>query len=117
MIRRPPRSTRTATLLPYTTLFRSHFGDWPRAERIELPAVLAPGEAKALAERKMIEVSVRTATATVHLPYRASTNRPGDILRHPADGGLWRVREMTIERFVVELGLDRVMQQIGRANV
>src|SRR3546814_19726411 len=57
----------------------------------------------------MIEVSVRTATATVHLPYRASTNRPGDILRHPADGGLWRVREVTIERFVVELGLDRVM--------
>src|SRR3546814_10868320 len=25
MIRRPPRSTRTATLLPYTTLFRSSF--------------------------------------------------------------------------------------------
>src|SRR3546814_7764273 len=27
MIRRPPRSTRTATLFPYTTLFRSHFTD------------------------------------------------------------------------------------------
>src|SRR3546814_10562186 len=28
MIRRPPRSTRTDTLFPYTTLFRSHaFGD------------------------------------------------------------------------------------------
>src|SRR3546814_20444255 len=26
MIRRPPRSTRTDTLLPYTTLFRSAFG-------------------------------------------------------------------------------------------
>src|SRR3546814_8040297 len=25
MIRRPPRSTRTDTLLPYTTLFRSYF--------------------------------------------------------------------------------------------
>src|SRR3546814_8095570 len=25
MIRRPPRSTRTATLFPYTTLFRSHY--------------------------------------------------------------------------------------------
>src|SRR3546814_3808569 len=25
MIRRPPRSTRTDTLFPYTTLFRSHF--------------------------------------------------------------------------------------------
>src|SRR3546814_4866381 len=28
MIRRPPRSTRTDTLFPYTTLFRSHY---PRA--------------------------------------------------------------------------------------
>src|SRR3546814_2672582 len=27
MIRRPPRSTRTDTLFPYTTLFRSRFGD------------------------------------------------------------------------------------------
>src|SRR3546814_9889528 len=27
MIRRPPRSTRTDTLFPYTTLFRSHFGN------------------------------------------------------------------------------------------
>src|SRR3546814_123348 len=26
MIRRPPRSTRTDTLVPYTTLFRSHIG-------------------------------------------------------------------------------------------
>src|SRR3546814_12638078 len=29
MIRRPPRSTRTDTLFPYTTLFRSE--DYPRA--------------------------------------------------------------------------------------
>src|SRR3546814_7832694 len=28
MIRRPPRSTRTDTLFPYTTLFRSLAGDW-----------------------------------------------------------------------------------------
>src|SRR3546814_7355534 len=27
MIQRPPRSTRTDTLFPYTTLFRSHDGD------------------------------------------------------------------------------------------
>src|SRR3546814_3162384 len=31
MIRRPPRSTRTDTLFPYTTLFRSaRVPDWPR---------------------------------------------------------------------------------------
>src|SRR3546814_3362691 len=35
MIRRPPRSTRTDTLFPYTTLFRSGrkgFVEWPLAE-------------------------------------------------------------------------------------
>src|SRR3546814_18112044 len=31
MIRRPPRSTRTDTLLPYTTLFRSVDRGWPAA--------------------------------------------------------------------------------------
>src|SRR3546814_8710146 len=30
MIRRPPRSTRTDTLFPYTTLFRSHDGSEPQ---------------------------------------------------------------------------------------
>src|SRR3546814_1023922 len=48
MIRRPPRSTRTDTLFPYTTLFRSGAGARPvapalqfrrrRAEYIETPA-------------------------------------------------------------------------------
>src|SRR3546814_1864877 len=33
MIRRPPRSTRTDTLFPYTTLFRSH----PADQRAHLP--------------------------------------------------------------------------------
>src|SRR3546814_7029190 len=35
MIRRPPRSTRTDTLFPYTTLFRSAVGDH-RAEAAEV---------------------------------------------------------------------------------
>src|SRR3546814_2067190 len=34
MIRRPPRSTRTDTLFPYTTLFRSYFENW-KADRSE----------------------------------------------------------------------------------
>src|SRR3546814_20656735 len=37
MIRRPPRSTRTDTLFPYTTLFRSlHVGPRPRARNIAI---------------------------------------------------------------------------------
>src|SRR3546814_6828928 len=42
MIRRPPRSTRTDTLFPYTTLFRSHRGRLPQLHRPQLPA-RAPG--------------------------------------------------------------------------
>src|SRR3546814_20079986 len=33
MIQRPPRSTRTYTLFPYTTLFRSHIGAFAHPSR------------------------------------------------------------------------------------
>src|SRR3546814_2630464 len=45
MIRRPPRSTRTDTLFPYTTLFRSHFPALRSfVRRAELPEFLEPAE-------------------------------------------------------------------------
>src|SRR3546814_3238301 len=34
MIRRPPRSTRTDTLFPYTTLFRSTLHEWLTMRRV-----------------------------------------------------------------------------------
>src|SRR3546814_3071645 len=37
MIRRPPRSTRTDTLFPYTTLCRSRFADRPGESEIGFP--------------------------------------------------------------------------------
>src|SRR3546814_3716465 len=37
MIRRPPRSTRTDTLFPYTTLFRSDAGGRPRGDDLRRP--------------------------------------------------------------------------------
>src|SRR3546814_5471217 len=49
MIRRPPRSTRTDTPFPYTTLFRSHLGEGfarlqvPRSEAEQLPGGAADG--------------------------------------------------------------------------
>src|SRR3546814_3800898 len=39
MIRRPPRSTRTDTLFPYTTLFRSHAWQTERGGDPRVPAV------------------------------------------------------------------------------
>src|SRR3546814_13634781 len=41
MIRRPPRSTRTDTLFPYTTLFRSGSDEAPGRQREEHPAPAA----------------------------------------------------------------------------
>src|SRR3546814_4748123 len=40
MIRRPPRSTRTDTLFPYTTLFRSPFFTGPGGERFTVATSL-----------------------------------------------------------------------------
>src|SRR3546814_9242034 len=37
MIRRPPRSTRTDTLFPYTTLFRSELRLWPQPDAVDVP--------------------------------------------------------------------------------
>src|SRR3546814_10078783 len=48
MIRRPPRSTRTDTLFPYTTLFRSHTADLAAADVRHVPvdrSALAAGVA------------------------------------------------------------------------
>src|SRR3546814_9712019 len=39
MIRRPPRSTRTDTLFPYTTLFRSRHGDALYGDMSRIPNV------------------------------------------------------------------------------
>src|SRR3546814_1573197 len=53
MIRRPPRSTRTHTLFPYTTLFRSDPG---RAEHLERqPRADATGEQRGGEERRRAE--------------------------------------------------------------
>src|SRR3546814_15854229 len=46
-IRRPPRSTRTDTLFPYTTLFRSPSAQWERTMSFRAPIsrILAAGVA------------------------------------------------------------------------
>src|SRR3546814_13252796 len=57
MIRRPPRSTRTDTLFPYTTLFRSFReaapGIEPRARRPDQPAAHPGGVARLQADRAL----------------------------------------------------------------
>src|SRR3546814_6237876 len=63
MIRRPPRATRTDTLLPYTTLFRSDFARYrgaawvtPNRRELQEASGLATGDAAAVvaAAQKLI---------------------------------------------------------------
>src|SRR3546814_9819463 len=77
MIRRPPRSTRTDTLFPYTTLFRS-------------PASLAPAQASTL--------TCAGLTAWFALVEAGST-RVGDVVVVQGTGGvaLFRSEEHTSE--------------------
>src|SRR3546814_4607881 len=55
MIRRPPRSTRTDTLFPYTTLFRSH-GREPSRDRGGRPLGGQEGEADGRSEEHTSEL-------------------------------------------------------------
>src|SRR3546814_7937454 len=63
MIRRPPRSTRTDTLFPYTTLFRSRLETNPRFATIARPA-----NAAFLVEM-WIDMAGRGGKVEVLLPY------------------------------------------------
>src|SRR3546814_20711891 len=69
MIRRPPRSTRTDTLFPYTTLFRSHQGRRHALDRQVAGVVQAPSEA---AQGLLVEHRYRRAAGVVvdHQPDR-----------------------------------------------
>src|SRR3546814_6429478 len=61
MIRPPPRSTRTDTLFPYTTLFRSQHGD--------IPAFAARSQPIARELGRQVEIElVEHKTAKPHVP-------------------------------------------------
>src|SRR3546814_20780715 len=99
MIRRPPRSTRTDTLFPYTTLFRSRRLDrWPHP-------------ARRVVQRLVPEV-IGIGMVVVHAP--------GDVAPVPADVdvlGLRREHER-IDRQVrlQEAPVRLLLAQIGRAS-
>src|SRR3546814_3214966 len=124
MIRRPPRSTRTDTLFPYTTLFRSVIeteGDDAAAakeqeveEQIEAET---PGKPEVTQEEPASEVPART-------PAKAGAQ---DAKRDANDSGLLLSQEHKEESKPIlaspavrararDLGVD-LAQEIGRAHV
>src|SRR3546814_10167672 len=101
MIRRPPRSTRTDTLFPYTTLFRSAkvTAEWieaPTPEAIRkqdrerlLAALLEPAsfddEERALAERLMTERPAADIAAALVRAHRAQMPQPEELIGNSPD--------------------------------
>src|SRR3546814_1008986 len=75
MIRRPPRSTRTDTLFPYTTRFRSA-GLRGADRRRRLPLLHHP-RPQGLAERPLAEGEPRGAAAALRRRLRAEARFPG----------------------------------------
>src|SRR3546814_1068281 len=91
MIRRPPRSTRTDTLFPYTTLFRSVGSGGPQ------PLHLIPGQSGRLASGQRLIEGLSLGLIVVEvivfhggeggLELRDCAGRRGSHL-HPVPGGL-----------------------------
>src|SRR3546814_18531153 len=89
MIRRPPRSTRTDTLFPYTTLFRS--------SDVGFTAII-----RDISDRR--DVELRAEFASRNDPLTGILNRSSFIAetermlgaQHRLDGGLWRSEERRV---------------------
>src|SRR3546814_12733913 len=84
MIRRPPRSTRTDTLFPYTTLFRS--AEMLTVYGTELPSRLFLGTAQYPSPAILAE-AVRTSQASV-----VTVSLRREAARGEAAGQFWDMR-------------------------
>src|SRR3546814_4601049 len=112
MIRRPPRSTLTDTLFPYTTLFRSsfivtRFDDFMAGGR-DFDVLFEPTDTTSLAGATM------TKSQLVLNVFDDVKNRLS-VVRHGADG--WTSEPLRIGD--MELGTTSVsaVDEIGRAHV
>src|SRR3546814_19586525 len=100
MIRRPPRSTRTDTLFPYTTLFRSH-----PARQIE-PAQHLNGEERGGAPQHEAEHDARGGIPGVR---RSEDDRDEDERRQVTDDHAHARAEP------LDMTADPACPEIGRA--
>jgi hypothetical protein len=74
-----------------------------RDERIELPAALAGGDAKALAEQALARRWSAGDRVRLHLPPARMGLRPGDVIQLPGVSKAWSVRSLSIEGLAVAI--------------
>ncbi|HST35843.1 MAG TPA: phage tail protein [Allosphingosinicella sp.] len=89
-------------------LQRAVRGDGARgALPLALPAALAAGAAKALAEHRLAALWAGRTTAKLQLGWRRAPVRPGDRLAIEGEAGAWRVTRWTLGPMHVSLELVR----------
>src|SRR3546814_13161555 len=100
MIRRPPRSTRTDTLFPYTTLFRSPAigADIRVAEEREGEACLALGATTAVQIDDVAAVASLIGTVVAHDDGLVSRHRASPLLSPRASAGKAAVRRAGVDQ-------------------
>src|SRR3546814_18241224 len=104
MIRRPPRSTRTDTLFPYTTLFRSGVGaqEAGRAVGGAVDAGVAQARARCQVQRqrRRVEVAVRAVGEVVFgEDQRGAFAHVDGVAQVPGAVGVgWRADEDQVQR-------------------
>src|SRR3546814_1034586 len=114
MIRRPPRSTRTETLFPYTTLFRSRadrYGNFVAVGLTGAPASMAVARQSGGLGDTLIFFGALKDSAAIHLPDQLTLNLlPRRLLRGVGEAPRFR------EALPPPIHPRRVAQpQIGRA--
>src|SRR3546814_14555262 len=115
MIRRPPRSTRTDTLFPYTTLFRSQPGPHLHARG---DAGTASGRVRHHAGRRVDGADAGRSPATApgsRLSGRLAAGTPAaTISTHPTGNIMARI--LIVDDSPSQLmGISRIVEKLGHA--
>src|SRR3546814_16476306 len=85
MIRRPPRSTRTDTLFPYTTLFRAGIGDAMRAIDLHVALIQIPVVGIAIFQATRIEPAERVVRKKHRAAIRLAKRQLDAVIRLAVD--------------------------------
>src|SRR3546814_10205204 len=119
MTRRPPRSTRTATLFPYTTLFRStKVFQLPEGSRPHDAAPAPDGKVWYTAQRQGALGILDPDTGAVRQVPLGADSAPHGVIQGP-DGAAWITdgRQNAIVRYDPKTEQLDVWKQIGRGHV
>src|SRR3546814_17944193 len=112
MIRRPPRSTRTDTLFPYTTLFRSYDQPFSIARRYAALDWISKGRAGWNVVTSSNPEDAKNFSRDRHVKHNARYERAGEFVDVVKDQ--WEDRKSVVEGKSVSVGVERGGRRINK---